>query len=216
MSRRPPMCRCVARRPCPAAHCPAAPCTCPAAHCPALPGITAPPDTRYRINQAFEDNLAFINQEWTLGGRLWPDELKALGPSIIYDVNAARVGNLRRFADRLRKWAGDQRNVNRHLEDSSVSVNITPQNFYPLLGKRALRGRSTQESGYIITFQPHSLREFDVFFPPTMSDRHSERAGNVHPRFGHQLSERWYSTHYDDPGGAACAYKVKLESICDP
>ena len=45
-----------------------------------------------------------------------------------------------------------------------------------------------------------------------MSDRHSERAGNVHPRFGHQLSERWYSTHYDDSGGAACAYKVKLES----
>ena len=169
-------------------------------------------DTRYRINQAFEEYLAFINQEWTLGGRVWPDELKALGPSIIYAVNAARVGDLRRFADRLRKWAGDQRNVNRHLEDSSVSVNITPQNFYALLGKRALRGRSTHESGNIITFQPHSLREFDVFFPPTMSDRHSERAGNVHPRFGHQLSERWYSTHYDDPGGAACAYKVKLES----
>ena len=169
-------------------------------------------DTRYRINQAFEDYLAFINQEWTLGGRVWPEELKALGPSIIYAVNAARVGDLRRFADRLRKWAGDQRNVNRHLEDSSVSVNITPQNFYALLGKRALRGRSTHESGNIITFQPHSLREFDVFFPPTMSDRHSERAGNVHPRFGHQLSERWYSTHYDDSGGAACAYKVKLES----
>ena len=34
----------------------------------------------------------------------------------------------------------------------------------------------------------------------------------MHPRFGHQLSERWYSTHYDDSGGAACAYKVKLES----
>jgi hypothetical protein len=169
-------------------------------------------DTRYRINQAFEDYLAFINQEWTLGGRVWPDELKALGPSIIYAVNAARVGDLRRFADRLRKWAGDQSNVNRHLDDSSVSVNITPQNFYALLGKRALRGRSTHESGNIITFQPHSLREFDVFFPPTMSDRHSERAGNVHPRFGHQLSERWYSTHYDDSGGAACAYKVKLES----
>ena len=169
-------------------------------------------DTRYRINQAFEDYLAFINQEWTLGGRVWPEELKALGPSIIYAVNAARVGDLRRFADRLRKWAGDQRNVNRHLEDSSVSVNITPQNFYALLGKRALRGRSTHESGNIITFQPHSLRELDVFFPPTMSDRHSERAGNVHPRFGHQLSERWYSTHYDDSGGAACAYKVKLES----
>ena len=96
-------------------------------------------DTRYRINQAFEEYLAFINQEWTLGGRVWPNELKALGPSIIYAVNAARVGDLRRFADRLRKWAGDQRNVNRHLEDSSVSVNITPQNFYALLGKRALR-----------------------------------------------------------------------------
>ncbi len=40
-------------------------------------------DTRYRINQAFEDYLAFINQEGTPGGRVWPDELKALRPSIV-------------------------------------------------------------------------------------------------------------------------------------
>jgi hypothetical protein len=99
-------------------------------------------DTRYRINQAFEDYLAFINQEWTLGGRVWPEELKALGPSIIYAVNAARVGDLRRFADRLRKWAGDQRNVNRHLEDSSVSVNMHhPTNFLRTAGQASTEGK---------------------------------------------------------------------------
>ena len=160
---------------------------------PKLEHVRGADERRFMLNDLVERYIMHRNWQWHHDKTVWPAWAKQLETHELRALNSYRVTILSTLQRRLRLFLAAPVNV-RFAFPSNMRVACSPYDFAILMTQQVLEERGSETRNVTSVFQ--NVQAVDLLFPPTMEDAASDL--EVHPVFGHSVSRRWHTAHYDE------------------